>query len=1135
VTRHVCPPNRSSDPGRGGLSSEPPPLPHVGAQADGPREPERERVEASLTVPLGSLHDSLERLAQEHSSTRLGVAAAIFTVLLYRHTQQGVLVLRVFDRCISEPSVQTGVLRVSLANEYVFGAVLEQVNAQILGFTTSDTDDVLSSTGNLGFGWDDAAQHSGPAPFCDGVDLLAAISVTNGDAVLCLRYAPGVYATQWMQEIADQFVILMRQVVANPALSLLQYSLVTERGRGTMPDPRRALETPPQRPLTDEILAWAARTPDAPAIRHAGLSFTYAELAECSLTVALQLRAHGVLPGDSVAVTGERSAALVGAMIGVFRSGAVLLTLDPKLPAQRRRSMLQQARGHVLVQVGAAGKDIDSTDPGLVVVQLDDHRAELVAPLPVASRTLPAIDPAQPAYVFFTSGSTGAPKGVKGTHAGLAHFLSWQRSEFGVGPGDRASQLTALSFDVVLRDMFLALTSGATLCIPGESDALDPARIFDWLERQEITTIHVVPSLARMWLNHVPAGVTLPRLRRIFFAGEPLTDVLVGRWRAAFRGPFDVVNLYGPTETTLAKFFYRVPRAPKTGVQSVGQALPQTQALIVNAARALCGLHEAGEIAIRTPFRTLGYIDNPQANAEAFVRNPFADDPDDLVYLTGDSGRYGADGLLEILGRIDNQVKIRGVRVEPGEIEACLARHPGVREAVVTARDDGSGEKMLVGYVVRKPEALQENPAAQLAEYRRFLRERLPESMVPGAFVLLDSIPLNPNGKVDKKALPSPGRDALVREAQAAPESELQGRIAHVWSSVLGIDPVGVDDNFFDLGGHSLLAVQLVRAVEQELKRSCPLPLLFKAPTVRSLCAALERGDAMEGAIVLPLQAHGAGPALFCICGVHLYQGLATRLAPDIPVFGIFLPAEQALFESGDSTATEAFPTLEAMAADYVKAMRLQQPKGPYMLAGVSFGGVLAYEMAQQLTRAGERVEFLALLDSLLPSAVRRDWIEWSSEQMRLILRHGPRPLLKKVHARLRRYLPYLRRNANDGARRMPDSNQVDRLAAVRQEVYSRATRNYAPSACSTPAVLVRALDTAFFKSDIADSTYGWGSLVDHLGIADVPGDHLGILKEPNVELLAQCLKPHLDRARRRAEVADSCNQRFDGDRTSSK
>jgi len=398
---------------------------------------------------------------------------------------------------------------------------------------------------------------------------------------------------------------------------------------------------------------------------------------------------------------------------------------------------------------------------------------------------------------------------------------------------------------VVLRDVLMPLTAGATLVLP----EVEGSELLPWLAAERITRLHAVPSLARTWLaawratsREDDGAAGLPDLRTAFFAGEPLTDDLVRDWRRTFGAGCEVVNLYGPTETTLAKCCFRLGETPLPGVQPVGWPLPETQALVLAGER-LCGIGEPGEIVLRTPFCSLGYLaPEEEEDARRFSPNPFTSDPGDLLYKSGDLGAYRPDGTLAILGRVDDQVKIRGVRVELGEIQAVTERHPRVAEAVATAAADGRGERRLVLYFVADGEA------PTTSELRRFLLGQLPEPLVPSAFVRLDALPLNANGKVDHAALPEVDESARppLESIFVAPQSELERRLTELWQRLLGRERVGVDDNFFELGGHSLLLVEMQAALPELTGASLPVVELFRHPTVAALARRLRRPEAAE-------------------------------------------------------------------------------------------------------------------------------------------------------------------------------------------------------------------------------------------------------------------------------------------------
>jgi len=658
-------------------------------------------------------------------------------------------------------------------------------------------------------------------------DLTWYVFKEQQDFVVRLVYHAELFDVRLMEEMFDQFFFLLDQIAVDPDRAVGSYSLVTSKARPSLPDPGSAITAPLTQPVTSQFLARAQDAPQHAAVVQSARSWTYQELSSSSSAVARTLLTRGLEPSDVVAISSDRNIGLVAGVLGVLMSGGVLLPIDRKLPAGRQRVMLCEARAKYLLYVGQA-RDEDEwlgSIPELEVInlsQLGDCQNGILE-----SVSLPEISPDDPAYIFFTSGTTGVPKGVLGRHAGLSQFVAWQRDTFDIGPDDRCAQLTSPSFDVILRDIFLPLVSGATLCLPDAEAEVASHLTLAWIDRVGITSLHVVPSLAQAWLYSGPT--TVPRkLRWAFFAGEPLTDVFVRKWRDATPPAARLVNLYGPTETTLTKCFYIVPDQPVHGIQPLGNPLPHAQALILNA-DTLCGVGEPGQIAIRTPFRTCGYINAVDEQRKRFVRNPFSDSPDDLIYWTGDRGRYGIDGTLEFLGRMDDQVKINGVRIEPAEITAVLAGHPHVSSCFVTARSDSSATT-LVCYVVAG------DKSATPREIRSYLAQHLPAVMVPAEFVFLDALPLTPNGKIDRKALVARASTHVEdRPVFTAPRTEIERTLAGIWSVLLNVDPLSIYDDFFDLGGHSLLATQAVSQARQAFRVEMPLRVIFSNPTIESL------------------------------------------------------------------------------------------------------------------------------------------------------------------------------------------------------------------------------------------------------------------------------------------------------------
>jgi amino acid adenylation domain-containing protein len=672
-------------------------------------------------------------------------------------------------------------------------------------------------------------------------DLTVYVREQNDKIHINLVYNADLFSEAWMTCFSQQYRYLLEQVVAKPQQSIRLYSLVAPESRILLTDPSVVLAEPSQQPVTSIFLSWAKQMPKHPAIRQGEHTWTYGDLAKRADTIARVLRARGLERGDVIAVCGPQSFGLIASMLGTLLSGGVLLPIDHTLPDQRKQVVLKEAGAKKLIYVG--DKSSDGTrlegDFALGFLFVDPATGCAVAGasnLDPESILLPELSSDDPAYIFFTSGTTGTPKGVLGCHKGLSHFLKWQRETFDIGPDDRVAQLMSLSFDASFRDIFLPLTSGATLCLPEGSSTLASSAIVPWLQRERVSVLHAVPSLAQSWLANVPAHVTLPSMRWVFFIGEPLTDALVRQWRDAFPNEAEIVNFYGPTETTLVKCFYRLSDDLRPGVQAIGQPIPDSQALILGENNQLCGINEPGEIVLRTPFRSLGYINAPQENQKRFVKNPFREDDQDLLYFTGDAGRYAPDGTLEILGRLDDQIKIRGVRVEPAEVTAILAGHPAITSCAVVARKDEKDEMYLIAYAVAAEQA-----KVTTTDLRTYLFEQVPAAMVPSAFVFLDALPLSANGKIDRNALPVVDRRwPDLEPGYVAPRTEVESSLAEIWAEVLKLDQVGIHDDFFDLGGHSLLATQAISRINKALQVELPLRVLFEKPTLVGLSDHIE-------------------------------------------------------------------------------------------------------------------------------------------------------------------------------------------------------------------------------------------------------------------------------------------------------
>ena len=807
-----------------------------------------------------ALVESLRRFSQQRGVTTFMTLLAVFNLLLNRYTGQDDLLVGspIANRNHNETEGVIGlflnnlVLRTHIDNDSSFTELLEQVRETVLdAYAHQDLpfeqlvrqlqpkrDLSRTPLFQVFFNLFDvqhnqfefagaSAEFFSPMSVASQFDVTLYAAEERETIELTLVYNSDIFARDRFAETLDQLRSLLQQVLSAPDQQIAAFSLLTDKTRKVIPDPAAQLSEPEYEPVASVILQ-NDNASDI-AIVHREQQQSYEELSRRTRAIAHSLLTQGLKQSEVIAVSGPPSFDFIARMLAVLASGGVLLTLDESLPLERRLLMLREANAKWLLTASdaPAESEVSGALPDLKVIASEAIKTA------TADLQLPKVEPNDPAYIFFTSGTTGKPKAVVGKHNGLSHFINWQSETFGINRHDRCAQITALSFDVVLRDILLPLYSGATLCLPQQTSVVTSPLVLEWLRNERITVLHTVPSLGQLWLSEHSANV-VESLRYAFFAGEPLTDTLVTQWRKVFPSG-QPVNLYGPTETTLAKCFYIVPEPALFGVQPVGKPMPHSQALVMNGSVNRCGINEAGEIVIRTPFRTLGYLNAAAGDTERFVINPFTEKPEDLLYRTGDRGRYKPNGELEILGRFDDQVKIRGVRVEPGEVNAIIARQPSIVASTVFAVRNERGENALVAYLVANDQALS------VSDLRQYLERQLPSALVPSYYVLIDRMPLTANGKIDRRALPPPdfSLTSSTREF-VAPRDLTEELIAGAWSEVLSAPRIGALDNFFELGGHSLNAMQVLARLNSIFNIELPLAVLFAHSTVEALAAVIE-------------------------------------------------------------------------------------------------------------------------------------------------------------------------------------------------------------------------------------------------------------------------------------------------------
>jgi amino acid adenylation domain-containing protein len=915
----------------------------------------------------------------------------------------------------------------------------------------------------------------------------------------------------WLDVNADLSIDIGAERMASHFSTLLDTATrEPERPLGSLPlltvDERRVMLAEWSHTLTEVPLptggchepfeAQAARTPDAVAAVCENESMTYAELNRRANRLARRLRALGAKRGVLIGIYLDRSLEMLVAFLGVLKSGATYVPLDPAYPQTRLRTMIDDAAPTILLTRESLAEALPVHAARVVCIDRDvrDGLCGDDIGYAVASDDL--------AYVMYTSGSTGTPKGVMVTHGGVVNYLAWRQSYFPLTVDDRSLQRASLSFDDSVWEILEPLNVGARVVLARPGSESNSAYLVKLIAEERITAACFVPSLLRMLIDE-PAIGSCDSLRRLTTGGEMLSLALQERILSHL--PAALYNGYGATEATIASTFWRCAHDPKSSTVPIGRAIANTEVYVLDSERQLVPVGVPGEIYIGGAGVARGYLNRPALTAERFIESPFSNEPGVRLYRTGDLGRWRADGVLEFLGRLDDQVKIRGVRVELGEIEAALADHPHVHSSAVVYSDTARGEKRLVAYVVPHD---KEEPTT--AELREFLRTRLPASMVPGAVIRVPALPVTPSGKLDRRALPPLSDVRDIGEGDyVAPQGELELRLVSMWEELLDIRPIGTRDDFFEIGGHSLLAVRLSAAIEKAFDRRTPPGLLFDAPTIEALARRISADVSCEARpSLVPLQTGDRASPLFLIHqlggDVLGYRELARHLGVGQPVYGL-----QAVGLEDSETPLQ---TIEEMAVRYVGEVRTLQPRGPYAIGGHSSGGLIAFEMAQQLHAIGERVDLLAMFDTDATIRTRPTLLDRVRFHLDVLRKLAPRNRMPYLRSKLwpcfGRVLEMMR--TASARSRGPQSSRAPAAPDTVNAAMERAIQAYRPQRYSGAITVFRASEREVMGNH--NRSLGWGRLAaGGVRVIDVPGDHHTMLGENRyVRALADELRGRL-------------------------
>ncbi len=832
----------------------------------------------------------------------------------------------------------------------------------------------------------------------------------------------------------------------------------------------------PRESSMDRLFMEAADAhPESTVLEMGDTRTSYGELKQRVLVIAGMLERAGVGPGDLVGLCSDRCPDMVAAMLAALWRGAAFVPFDPGYPKERLEYMFKDTGVKVLL----AQKhllDMLPENPAQTVLlgEIGDEAPTTSGPQGTAL---------SPAYIMYTSGSTGQPKGVVVPHRAVVRLVKGQ-DFLPFGPELVFLQLSNISFDASTLELWGSLLNGARLVLqPQHKPTLQ--EIVTTIKQHKVTTVWFTAGLFNLMVDgHLE---DLRGLKHILSGGDVLSLPHVKRALRTL-GPDVLINGYGPTENTTFTTTFSINDEAALKVRvPIGKPLHNTTAHIVDADMRPVAVGEKGELYTGGDGVALGYWNQPELTAERFVDDPFSTVPGAKLYRTGDLVRWLPDGNIDFIGRSDGQVKVRGFRVELGEIEEAIGEHPEVRDRVVMVRTDMPGEKQVTAYLVPKElGAMEGDVDAQqtfITGVRDYLRKQLPSHMVPTAFMILPELPLTPNGKVDKRKLPVPElRTQTLQVQYVAPRNATETELAALWSEKLGVPRLGVHDNFFDLGGHSLIAIELLAKVDEKYKVSLPLNSLYQAPTVAGF-AKLIQGKNMPSGLenLAPVQPDGDRIPFFCVHGDEANHHISRYLGNDQPYYAFFHQAEEG--------RRIQYTSVESIAAHYIKELKTIRPEGPYLLGGYSFGGIVAYEMARQLSAEGHQVPLLAMFDMYAPE-----------QFMEVMKRH------EKIHFPLKNLvMRYLVKRALKTTGKVA-SPRLRHFYII--DTYHNAINAYQPKPYNGTVTVFKA------GSSEGPDDMGWKELVKGgLDLHTLPGDHYSLIKDPGVVRLVQELSASLDRA----------------------
>ncbi|MCC5608943.1 amino acid adenylation domain-containing protein [Nostoc sp. CHAB 5834] len=939
-------------------------------------------------------------------------------------------------------------------------------------------------------------------------DISVSISESQQELTGFLEYNTDLFNTNTIKRLIDNFETLLESIVTNPNQRISKLSLLTtqEQEQLLIEWNKTLADYPDDASLHQLFEQQVKLSPDALALISQSEEITYQQLNQKVNQLTHYLKKLGVTTETLVAICLERSVDMIVAILAILKAGGAYLPLDANYPVERLQFMVADSQVSLVIsntllihhwgQINAIALDTDWE-----IIQQESQEN----PVSISGGD-------RLAYIIYTSGSSGTPKGVLGTHRGTVNGLHWLRKTYPFVAGEICCQKTAISFVDLVWEIFAPLLQGIPTVIIPDAIAKDPKFFLETLAYHQVSRLVLVPSLLRILLNNYShLTQKLSHLKLWISSGEALAIDLVKTFKQLLPNA-KLINLYGSSEVSANVTYYDTSLlSEKSLTVPIGHPIDNTQVYILDRHLQLAPIGVVGELYIGGDGLARSYLHRSELTQQQFIDHPFL--AGNKLYKTGDLGRYLNNGQLEYFGRQDDQIKIRGFRVELGEIAAAIAQHPSLQNSVVIAQNDPQGDKYLIAYIVTK----EENLIPKILEY---LQKKLPHFMIPSAFMVLDEIPLTPNGKVDKQALPT---DDIIR--LNSHKSFIDARyftelaLVKIWEQLLNTNPIGVTDNFFDLGGHSFLAVRLIAQIYERFGHNLPLSTLFENTTVEKLAKIVSQPVSLgSNSPLVAIQSSGSRRPFFCVHAaggdVNNYLILARKLGIEQPFYALEQNPNQQEFYN---------LSVEETASYYLKEIRTVQPQSPYLLGGWCYGGIIAFEMAQQLQKQNETVDLLVVIDAILPKIIIKPI---KDDDAKLILRLAEAiknwfgidfavsyPELRDLSLKEQFNLLFGKANLD-----ISETEMVQHLQSYKLfKTHIQAMRNYVPQVYPHAITLFKAneiithdFESQEFHSD--DPLLGWGKYSQqHINMIEIPGNHFSIFNEPYIQELANQLKKHLN------------------------